>query len=90
MGFKGLHNILEPAVFGVLVIIGKNYQKFPEAIQMIENAGVISISNFKELKQILDTLIEDKIERLRLGGLNKSFVEQNKGAIAIITEHIKI
>lgn len=90
MGFKGLHNILEPAVFGVPVIIGKNYQKFPEAIQMIENAGVISISNFKELKQILDTLIEDKIERLRLGGLNKSFVEQNKGAIAIITEHIKI
>ena len=26
MGTSGLHNVLEPAVFGIPVIIGKNYQ----------------------------------------------------------------
>ena len=90
MGTKGLHNILEPAVFGVPIVIGKNYQKFPEAIQMIDEAGVISIANFNELKQALDPLFENKIERQRIGRLNKTFVEQNKGAVSIITDYIKI
>jgi len=90
MGTKGLHNILEPAVFGIPIVIGKNYQKFPEAIQMIDEAGVNSISNYSELKTAFDTLIETKIERQRLGTLNKNFVDQNKGAISIIAEYIKI
>jgi 3-deoxy-D-manno-octulosonic-acid transferase len=45
MGTTGLHNILEPAVFGVPIIIGKDYSKFPEAFDMIENGGLISIKN---------------------------------------------
>ena len=31
MGKTGLHNILEPITFGVPVVIGQNFQKFPEA-----------------------------------------------------------
>lgn len=90
IGTKGLHNILEPAVFGVPIVIGKNYQKFPEAVQMIDEAGVISISNYTELKQLLDSLFDNDVERQRLGELNKTFVERNKGAISIITEYIRI
>lgn len=88
MGTKGLHNILEPAVFGVPIVIGKNYQKFPEAVQMIEEAGVISISNYGELKKAFDTLFENKTERQRLGTLNKNFVDQNKGAINKIVNYL--
>jgi 3-deoxy-D-manno-octulosonic-acid transferase len=90
MGTKGLHNILEPAVFGVPIVIGKNYQKFPEAIQMIANAGVISISNYPELKKAFDMLFEDNKERQRLGTLNKTFVDKNKGAVKQIVEFIKL
>lgn len=90
MGTKGLHNILEPAVFGVPIVIGKNYQKFPEAIQMIANAGVISISNYPELKGTFDMLFEDKKERQRLGTLNKTFVDKNKGAVQQIVNFIKL
>ncbi|MEM9680372.1 MAG: glycosyltransferase N-terminal domain-containing protein, partial [Bacteroidota bacterium] len=39
-GNTGLHNILEPAVFGIPIIIGKNYSKFPEAKLLIEHKGV--------------------------------------------------
>ena len=88
MGTKGLHNILEPAVFGVPIIIGKNYQKFPEAVQMIEEAGVIAISSYNELKKTLDTLFEDTNERPRLGDLNKTFVVKNKGAVNTITTYL--
>lgn len=90
MGTKGLHNILEPAVFGVPIVIGKNYQKFPEALQMIKDAGVISISNYHELKKELDTLFEDKKERQRLGKLNKTFVDKNKGAVQQIMDYIEL
>jgi 3-deoxy-D-manno-octulosonic-acid transferase len=39
-GFKtGLHNILEPAAFGLPVIFGNKHQKFPEAQQFID-AGI--------------------------------------------------
>jgi 3-deoxy-D-manno-octulosonic-acid transferase len=88
MGTKGLHNILEPAVFGVPIVIGKNYRKFPEAVHMIEEAGVISISNYSELKQAFDTLFENKTERQRLGALNKTFVDKNKGAIHKIVNYL--
>ncbi len=90
MGTKGLHNILEPAVFGVPIVIGKNYHKFPEAIQMIENAGVISICNYLELKTAFDLLFKNKTERQRLGSLNKTFVDKNKGAVQQIIDFIEL
>lgn len=88
MGNKGLHNILEPAVFGVPIVIGKNYHKFPEAVQMIKEAGVISISNFDELKNEFDSLFDNKMERQRLGHLNKDFVANNKGAVDTIISYL--
>jgi len=90
MGKTGLHNILEPAVFGVPIIIGKNYDIFPEVKQMIEKAGVFSIRNFKELKQALDPLFENQKERKHLGNLNKSFVDQQKGAVKHIIDYIDL
>jgi len=88
MGTKGLHNILEPAVFGVPIVIGKNYHKFPEAVQMIEEAGVVSICNYDQLKRELDNLFENTNERQRLGNLNKDFVGKNKGAVNTITTYL--
>jgi 3-deoxy-D-manno-octulosonic-acid transferase len=88
MGTKGLHNILEPAVFGAPIIIGKNYQKFPEATQMIKAAGVVSVKGYNELKKTLDTLFEDNNERQRLGTSNKNFVTKNKGAVNTITTYL--
>lgn len=89
MGSTGLHNILEPAAFGVPVIIGKNYKKFPEAFQMIDNGGVISIKNQQELYQILDKLIENPQKRKELGQLNALFIKKNKDAVIQIMKFIR-
>lgn len=89
MGSTGLHNILEPAAFGVPVIIGKNYKKFPEAFQMIDNGGVISIKNQQELYQILDKLIENPQKRKELGQLNALFINKNKDAVIQIMKFIR-
>jgi 3-deoxy-D-manno-octulosonic-acid transferase len=90
MGTTGLHNILEPAVFGVPIIIGKNHLKFPEAKKMIDEAGVISVSNYEELKKELDMLIVNKDKVEQLGHLNHKFIALNKGAVVQITNYIRI
>jgi len=89
MGTTGLHNILEPAVFGVPIIIGKNHNKFPEANQMIDKAGVISISNNDELKTTLADLIENHSKRLELGLSNAQFIAKHKGAVVQIVNYLR-
>ena len=89
MGTTGLHNILEPAVFGVPIIIGKNHSKFPEAQQMIDFGGLKSIKNEDELNSELTSIIENASKRNQMGSLNKEFIDLNKGAIQKITNYVK-
>ena len=90
MGTTGLHNILEPAVFGCPILIGKNYKKFPEAQQMINNAGVISVQNKSDLEHHLSELITSKGLRKSLGLKNTSFIESNKGAVDSIIKYLDV
>lgn len=90
IGTTGLHNILEPAVFGIPIIIGNNYDKFPEAKKMIENGGVLSVNNSISLKSKLDCLIKSSEERVKLGSINENFIRKNKGAVNQIIDYIRI
>lgn len=89
MGHTGLHNILEPAVFGVPILMGKNYNKFPEAFQMIAHGGVISIKNSLELQSVLDELIENTKHRRELGNLNATYIKNHQGAVIQILHYIR-
>ncbi|MFL1011959.1 3-deoxy-D-manno-octulosonic acid transferase [Flavisericum labens] len=90
MGNTGLHNTLEPAVFGVPIIIGHNYDKFPEAKDLIDNGGMFSISNQKELNHILDDLIKNEVKRQETGTANSKFIIKNKGAVIQILNQLRI
>lgn len=76
MGNSGLHNVLEPAVFGIPVMIGKNYDKFAEAKALVERGGVISVSTEKELQEKLHLLIQNPNKRSEMGGINKDFIQK--------------
>lgn len=88
MGNTGLHNILEPAVFGVPILIGKHYEKFPEAYDMIAHGGVFSISNASELKQHFNLWIDNPEVRKKLGHLNRQFISDHQGAVHKIMDYI--
>ena len=76
----GIHNTLEAAVYGIPVIFGPKYQKFQEAVQLIENKGAYCIKNYEELKVLLDRLMTDD-EFLRDTGYRAgSYVTDNAGA----------
>ncbi|WP_452221829.1 3-deoxy-D-manno-octulosonic acid transferase [Lacinutrix salivirga] len=89
MGKTGLHNTLEPAVFGIPIIIGKNYNKFPEAERMISNGGMFSISNTNQLTQVLDKLLINAEFRTRTGKANSEFIKNNRGAVIQIMHYIR-
>ena len=90
MGTTGLHNILEPAVFGVPIIIGNNHKKYPEAEHMITEAGVLSISTEAQLNTQLSNLIENPIHREKLGASNQQFIVKHIGAVVQIVDYLRI
>ncbi len=90
MGTTGLHNTLEPAVFGVPVIVGKNHRGFPEAQEMINYGGMFSIQNQDRFNTTLNKLISDNIYRTQCGTKSASFIKENKGAVLKIIDYLKI
>ena len=90
-GFNGegkLHNTLEPAVFGVPIIIGKYFNKFPEAIGMINIGGMFSISNYREFELTITHLNKEK-NLLKTGLINSNFINNKVGATELILQHLK-
>ena len=89
MGTSGLHNTLEAATFGLPIVIGKNYQKFPEAKAMLSNGGLFSIRDFESLESTLSMLINDSQKRTESGQKNKDYIEGNKGASELVMSELK-
>ncbi|MFM9988753.1 3-deoxy-D-manno-octulosonic acid transferase [Flavobacterium sp.] len=87
-GNPGVHNILEPATFGVPIVIGPNFSHFAEATALVNMTGCVSISNQKELNEIFDNLIQNPDERFEKGHICNTFVNMNKGATEVILKHI--
>ena len=87
-GNPGVHNILEPATFGVPVVIGPNFSHFAEATALVNMEGCISIQNQTELNEAFDLLLHNEDERLEKGNICSTFVQMNKGATKTIMNHI--
>ncbi|MDP5077473.1 MAG: 3-deoxy-D-manno-octulosonic acid transferase [Nonlabens sp.] len=89
MGTKGLHNILEAATFGVPVVIGKNYEKFPEAGKLEDLGGLFSIKSASEATEILDELFTNDFLRDKTGMICEHWINSNTGATREVINYIK-
>jgi len=88
MGKTGLHNILEPATFGVPIVIGHHFDKFPEARRLQHLAGLFSIQTAEECSAILEKLVSNKSFREKSGMIAGHFVNSNTGATRSIIDHL--
>ncbi len=89
-GADGVHNVLEAAVYGKPVVFGPVYEKFYEAIGLVEADGAISIDGGPvKLETILNGLLNDEVERKRRGEAAKQFVYDNAGASKKIMQFIQ-
>ena len=76
----GIHNTLEAAVYGIPVIFGPKYQKFMEAIRLLEAKGAYSIKDYDELKALLDRFQADDVFMRETGANAGYYVTSNAGA----------
>lgn len=84
----GVHNILEPVVFGLPTLIGSNYKKFPEATTLIHRGGVFEISDEEDFsKQLL--ALRDLDRYNEAVKINLDFIQENRGATDVIFEKIE-
>jgi 3-deoxy-D-manno-octulosonic-acid transferase len=83
----GIHNILEPAAYGLPIIFGPNYQKFGEANQLIALGGAFSIQNQTELELILQKLRKMDFY-LDASETCSRWLQVNKGASDLILNHL--
>ncbi|WP_264519706.1 3-deoxy-D-manno-octulosonic acid transferase [Flavobacterium sp. N1994] len=87
-GNPGVHNILEPATFGIPIVVGPNFSHFAEAIALVHQEGCVSISNQNDLDDAFSNLISNEDIRHEKGHICSTFVQMNKGATDIILKHI--
>lgn len=88
-GGDGLHNILEAAVYGVPVIHGPNYDRFPEASDLINAGGSYAVTNALELENKLnDLLMTDNAYQLACKAAGR-FVQERKGATEKIIRYME-
>jgi 3-deoxy-D-manno-octulosonic-acid transferase len=87
-GNPGVHNILEPATFGIPIVIGSNYSHFAEATALVGLEGCISVKNQSELNEAFDLLLQNEDERYEKGHICSTFVQMNKGATNSILKSV--
>jgi 3-deoxy-D-manno-octulosonic-acid transferase len=85
---KGIHNILEAAVFGIPVIFGPNYYKSREAAEMIESGCAFAVRSTEELSEVIIKL-KNNAEIYRHASLKtKEYVKNNAGVTVNITRQV--
>jgi 3-deoxy-D-manno-octulosonic-acid transferase len=77
---KGLHNILEAACYGVPIFFGdRNYEKFQEAVDLINRGGAFEVSDAKAFKEKFEMLNTPESFLLACE-VTRSYVLENLGA----------
>lgn len=79
-GNPGIHNILEPATFGIPIVIGPNYSNFAEAVELVKIGGCIVISDSTDLKDNFDRLLIDESYLKEKSQICSLYIQKNKGA----------
>jgi 3-deoxy-D-manno-octulosonic-acid transferase len=87
-GNPGVHNLLEPATFGIPIVIGPNYSHFAEAIALVGLEGCVAVKNQSELNDAFNLLLQNEEERSEKGHICSTFVQMNKGATEQILNNI--
>ncbi|HWG17065.1 MAG TPA: 3-deoxy-D-manno-octulosonic acid transferase [Acidobacteriaceae bacterium] len=87
---RGGHNPLEPARFGVPVVMGRSYENFRDIVGKMQEAGGIRIvRNGTELKTAFQELLTNSEAAKALGERGRKVFEEQQGATVRATEALR-
>jgi len=84
----GLHNTLEPAIFGIPVIIGPKYEGFKEAEALVESRGILVVHDKGSFAEVADKLIREPAHREKTGKINTTYIAEHRGASNEIVRYL--
>jgi 3-deoxy-D-manno-octulosonic-acid transferase len=80
---KGGHNPLEPAQFGVPVVMGSSFENFRDVVTKLQEADGIRIVNDEvELGGVVGDLLNDRAKAKAIGEAGRRVFEEQQGATA--------
>ncbi len=86
---SGVHNVLEPATFGVPIIIGPNFHKFNEVIDLVKKEACFVVDDSQKLSVLLSELFNENQKRQKAGSSALNYVKNKTGATTKIINYLK-
>jgi 3-deoxy-D-manno-octulosonic-acid transferase len=87
---KGGHNPLEPAQFGVPVVMGASYENFRDVVgRMLAEDGIVVVKDKEELAATLGGLLTDREMASAMGRRGRAVFEAQAGATTRTIEALK-
>jgi 3-deoxy-D-manno-octulosonic-acid transferase len=88
-GDDGVHNVLEAAVYGRPVVFGPVYDKYIEAVELVEKGGGLVINTALEAEETFNRLLADASAYTLACEAARHYVYNNKGATDSIIQFIQ-
>lgn len=85
---QGVHNVLEPAAYGVPVLFGPRYENSHEAKELVRRGGGFVVADQQDCYRTLRKLLSDARARMRAGNIALQLVKENIGATERIVEQL--
>lgn len=84
----GIHNVLEPATFGMPIIFGQNFTKFKEAVDLVEKNCAFPVKNIEEFNTVMNHLILNPKTTQKISQMSAGYVKDNVGATKKIIDAV--
>ncbi len=84
---KGIHNTLEPAVYGLPVLFGPHYERFSEAVDLVRSGAAFSVRTVAELNACLQRLSDATVWR-KAAETSARYVQDHAGAVETIMREL--
>jgi len=85
----GIHNVLEPAVYSKPVIIGPEFGKYFEAVELVAAGGALVVHNYRNLHTYMEMLLADNAKYAEIAAIAGNYVAENTGATRKVLAYIQ-
>ena len=88
-GKDGIHNLLEPAVYSKPVLIGPEFRKYFEAVELVNLKGALVVADAAQLQELVNVLLDDPAYYHKTAAIAGNYVAANTGATWKILHYIQ-
>lgn len=86
---KGIHNTLEAVVYGQPVLIGPKYQKFNEAVTLVEQKAMFVMTNQDAVQEFFKNIFFNDTEMEKIQARLCEYIKENTNVSARMAVYLK-